>query len=225
MLTRLSLAWSRDGDEKFYVQDRMREVGRELWTWLTEGAHVYVCGDAKRMAKDVERPRGGLVARAGRARAPNRAGGGGGGEGGTPHPEERDQAGRAHAPTAEHPRGAPPPKGLSRASKRAPSLSATPGRTQAGRPPPPPKKTPERKNALWYTISIHDCGEICPSNRQFGFSDQTETWNKESRFPAIGGTIFLFFRRSCGQTEQYSNRPYRPVQAATIARATCPIRL
>jgi sulfite reductase (NADPH) flavoprotein alpha-component len=53
-LTRLSLAWSRDGDEKFYVQDRMREVGRELWAWLADGAHVYVCGDAKRMAKDVE---------------------------------------------------------------------------------------------------------------------------------------------------------------------------
>lgn len=55
VLTRLSLAWSRDGDKKFYVQDRMREVGRELWTWLAEGASVYVCGDAKRMAKDVER--------------------------------------------------------------------------------------------------------------------------------------------------------------------------
>jgi sulfite reductase (NADPH) flavoprotein alpha-component len=54
LLTRLSLAWSRDGDKKFYVQDRMREVGRELWTWLAEGANVYVCGDAKRMAKDVE---------------------------------------------------------------------------------------------------------------------------------------------------------------------------
>lgn len=54
-LTRLSLAWSRDRDEKFYVQDRMREVGRELWSWLADGAHVYVCGDAKRMAKDVER--------------------------------------------------------------------------------------------------------------------------------------------------------------------------
>ena len=54
-LTRLSLAWSRDGEQKFYVQDRMREVGAELWRWLAEGAHVYVCGDAKRMAKDVER--------------------------------------------------------------------------------------------------------------------------------------------------------------------------
>src|SRR5262245_2318097 len=55
VLTRLSLAWSRDGAEKFYVQDRMREVGRDLWAWLADGAHIYVCGDAKRMAKDVER--------------------------------------------------------------------------------------------------------------------------------------------------------------------------
>ena len=53
-LTRLSLAWSRDGQQKYYVQDRMREVGPELWRWLAEGAHFYVCGDAKRMAKDVE---------------------------------------------------------------------------------------------------------------------------------------------------------------------------
>ena len=49
-----SLAWSRDGDKKYYVQDRMREVGAELWQWFGKGAHVYVCGDAKRMAKDVE---------------------------------------------------------------------------------------------------------------------------------------------------------------------------
>ena len=54
VLTRLSLAWSRDGKQKYYVQDRMREVGAELWQWLAEGAHFYVCGDAKRMAKDVE---------------------------------------------------------------------------------------------------------------------------------------------------------------------------
>ena len=53
-LTRLTLAWSRDSGEKIYVQDRMREVGRDLWNWLADGAHVYVCGDAKRMAKDVE---------------------------------------------------------------------------------------------------------------------------------------------------------------------------
>lgn len=54
VLTRLSLAWSRDGEEKYYVQHRMRECGGELWQWLAQGAHIYVCGDAKRMAKDVE---------------------------------------------------------------------------------------------------------------------------------------------------------------------------
>lgn len=54
-LQRLTLAWSRDGAEKIYVQDRMRENGAELWAWLQDGAHFYVCGDAKRMAKDVER--------------------------------------------------------------------------------------------------------------------------------------------------------------------------
>jgi len=53
-LTRLSTAWSRDGAAKVYVQDRMREAGPELWSWLKDGAHVYVCGDAKRMARDVE---------------------------------------------------------------------------------------------------------------------------------------------------------------------------
>ncbi len=55
VLTRLTLAWSRDGEEKIYVQDRMREVGRDLWSWIADGAHVYVCGDSKHMAKDVER--------------------------------------------------------------------------------------------------------------------------------------------------------------------------
>src|ERR1700688_2275665 len=54
LLTRLTLAWSRDGKEKTYVQHRMREVGRDLWAWLNKGAHLYVCGDALRMAKDVE---------------------------------------------------------------------------------------------------------------------------------------------------------------------------
>jgi sulfite reductase (NADPH) flavoprotein alpha-component len=65
VLTRLSLAWSRDGKEKFYVQDRMREVGRDLWSWLTEGAHLYVCGDGKHMAKDVERALVDIVAQHG----------------------------------------------------------------------------------------------------------------------------------------------------------------
>jgi sulfite reductase (NADPH) flavoprotein alpha-component len=54
LLTRLTLAWSRDAKEKIYVQHRMREVGRDIWAWLNDGAHVYVCGDALHMAKDVE---------------------------------------------------------------------------------------------------------------------------------------------------------------------------
>jgi sulfite reductase (NADPH) flavoprotein alpha-component len=54
VLNRLSLAWSRDDAQKFYVQDRMREAGRDLWAWLAEGAHLYVCG-ALAMGKDVER--------------------------------------------------------------------------------------------------------------------------------------------------------------------------
>ena len=53
-LTKLSTAWSRDGATKVYVQDRMRQAGSELWAWLQDGAHFYVCGDALRMAKDVE---------------------------------------------------------------------------------------------------------------------------------------------------------------------------
>ncbi len=54
-LHRLTLAWSRDGDQKIYVQDRMRESGRDLWEWISQGAYIYVCGDALRMAKDVEK--------------------------------------------------------------------------------------------------------------------------------------------------------------------------
>jgi NADPH-dependent sulfite reductase flavoprotein alpha-component len=53
LLTRLSLAFSRDQRQKIYVQDLMRGSGAELWRWLADGAHVYVCGDATRMAKDV----------------------------------------------------------------------------------------------------------------------------------------------------------------------------
>jgi sulfite reductase (NADPH) flavoprotein alpha-component len=53
LLTRFDLAFSRDQAEKIYVQDRMRENAAELWKWLQEGAYFYVCGDAKRMAKDV----------------------------------------------------------------------------------------------------------------------------------------------------------------------------
>jgi sulfite reductase (NADPH) flavoprotein alpha-component len=65
VLTRLSLAWSRDDEQKFYVQDRMREVGRDLWSWLADGANIYVCGDAKHMAKDVERALVDIVAQFG----------------------------------------------------------------------------------------------------------------------------------------------------------------
>ncbi|MCX5542997.1 bifunctional nitrate reductase/sulfite reductase flavoprotein subunit alpha [Paraburkholderia sp. CNPSo 3076] len=53
-LDRLDLAFSRDQSDKVYVQDRMREQGAQLWAWLQEGAHLYVCGDASRMAKDVD---------------------------------------------------------------------------------------------------------------------------------------------------------------------------
>ncbi|MBS6033776.1 MULTISPECIES: NADPH-dependent assimilatory sulfite reductase flavoprotein subunit [Pantoea] len=54
LLTRIDLAWSRDQAEKVYVQDKIRANGAEVWRWMQEGAHLYVCGDANRMAKDVE---------------------------------------------------------------------------------------------------------------------------------------------------------------------------
>lgn len=54
VLTKLSLAFSRDQAEKVYVQTRMREEAEELYRWLEDGAYFYVCGDASRMAKDVE---------------------------------------------------------------------------------------------------------------------------------------------------------------------------
>ncbi|MBX9748454.1 MAG: sulfite reductase subunit alpha [Roseococcus sp.] len=53
-LQRLSLAWSRDGNAKDYVQHRMIEDSADLWRWLQEGGHFYICGDASRMAKDVD---------------------------------------------------------------------------------------------------------------------------------------------------------------------------
>jgi len=54
VLSRLDLAFSRDQAEKIYVQHRMRDQAKELFSWLEAGAHFYVCGDANRMAKDVE---------------------------------------------------------------------------------------------------------------------------------------------------------------------------
>jgi len=52
-LTRLDLAFSRDQAHKVYVQHRIAEQGKELWQWLESGAHLYICGDGERMAKDV----------------------------------------------------------------------------------------------------------------------------------------------------------------------------
>ncbi|ROP59525.1 sulfite reductase (NADPH) alpha subunit [Enterobacter sp. BIGb0383] len=54
VLSRIDLAWSRDQQHKIYVQDKLRAQGAELWRWINDGAHIYVCGDANRMAKDVE---------------------------------------------------------------------------------------------------------------------------------------------------------------------------
>ena len=54
LLTQLSLAFSRDQPQKIYVQDRMRENGAQIWEWLEEGGYFFVCGDATRMAKDVD---------------------------------------------------------------------------------------------------------------------------------------------------------------------------
>ncbi|MGI4756344.1 MAG: hypothetical protein ACRYGF_05775 [Janthinobacterium lividum] len=53
-LARLDTAFSRDQAHKIYVQDRMKEHGAEMWRWLNDGAQIYVCGDASRMAKDVD---------------------------------------------------------------------------------------------------------------------------------------------------------------------------
>lgn len=54
LLTKLSLAWSRDTSEKIYVQTKIREQGQEFFRWLEAGAHIYICGDASRMAADVD---------------------------------------------------------------------------------------------------------------------------------------------------------------------------
>ncbi|HET9171748.1 MAG TPA: bifunctional nitrate reductase/sulfite reductase flavoprotein subunit alpha [Actinospica sp.] len=60
-LDHLDTAFSRDQRNKVYVQDRMQEHGHRLWTWLEAGAHFYVCGDASRMAKDVDRTLRGII--------------------------------------------------------------------------------------------------------------------------------------------------------------------
>ncbi len=68
-LTRLDLAFSRDQADKMYVQQRMLESGRELWSWIADGATIYVCGDAERMAKDVDAALQTIIARHGRRSA------------------------------------------------------------------------------------------------------------------------------------------------------------
>ncbi|WP_136520117.1 bifunctional nitrate reductase/sulfite reductase flavoprotein subunit alpha [Cellulomonas telluris] len=73
VLTRLDTAFSRDQRTKVYVQDRMREQGARLWAWLERGAHVYVCGDASRMAADVDLALREVVERHGGLAAPDAA--------------------------------------------------------------------------------------------------------------------------------------------------------
>ena len=66
LLTRLDLAFSRDQEEKIYVQHLIERNASELWAWLERGAHFYVCGDASRMAKDVDQALHRIVVSAGR---------------------------------------------------------------------------------------------------------------------------------------------------------------
>jgi sulfite reductase (NADPH) flavoprotein alpha-component len=66
VLTKLDCAFSRDQAQKIYVQDRMKENAAELWRWIQEGAYFYVCGDAKRMAKDVDATLHAIVAEQGK---------------------------------------------------------------------------------------------------------------------------------------------------------------
>ncbi|MGD7036496.1 sulfite reductase subunit alpha [Alkalicoccus sp. WONF2802] len=66
LLTRLDLAFSRDQQEKIYVQDRMREHGAELFAWLEQGGYFFVCGDAYRMAKDVDKALHDVIAEQGK---------------------------------------------------------------------------------------------------------------------------------------------------------------
>ena len=62
MLTRLDVAFSRDQPEKVYVQHRMPSARDELFAWLEDGAHFYVCGDEKAMAQDVHATLAAIVA-------------------------------------------------------------------------------------------------------------------------------------------------------------------
>ena len=65
VLTRMDVAFSRDRAHKTYVQHRMKERARDLYAWLEDGAHLYVCGDAERMARDVHQTLTEIVAEQG----------------------------------------------------------------------------------------------------------------------------------------------------------------
>lgn len=66
LLTRLDTAFSRDQEDKVYVQHLMAEAAADLWSWITRGGHIYVCGDASRMARDVDETLRRIVAEQGR---------------------------------------------------------------------------------------------------------------------------------------------------------------
>lgn len=70
-LDRLDVAFSRDQKSKVYVQDRMIEHGEQLWRWLSDGAHFYVCGDRMRMARDVDDALTRVVAEHGKLSGPS----------------------------------------------------------------------------------------------------------------------------------------------------------
>ncbi|QCI22865.1 assimilatory sulfite reductase (NADPH) flavoprotein subunit [Buchnera aphidicola] len=55
LITNMHLAWSQDQEHKVYIQERIRENGKEIWSWIEEGAEIYICGNASKMAKDVEK--------------------------------------------------------------------------------------------------------------------------------------------------------------------------
>jgi sulfite reductase (NADPH) flavoprotein alpha-component len=65
VLTKMDVAFSRDQAEKIYVQQRLRENAAEVFEWLQQGAHIYICGDANRMAKDVHQALVDIVAEQG----------------------------------------------------------------------------------------------------------------------------------------------------------------
>ncbi|MBN6065884.1 assimilatory sulfite reductase (NADPH) flavoprotein subunit [Aggregatibacter actinomycetemcomitans] len=68
-LHKYNFAWSRDQAQKIYVQDKIREESTALWQWLQDGAYIYVCGDAAKMAKDVERALLDVITREGKLSA------------------------------------------------------------------------------------------------------------------------------------------------------------